>query len=222
MGTAFFLGYRKALFLITNKHLIEGHASFEVQRKDGGERHLIATRADDWRFHPAGLDLAAMLVTHDRFRTHDAEFEDLDIGVLAMDSVLDDLQLAARCNDVEAVTLLGYPDGFYDEYNYLPIARRGTTATPIWVDWNGKPEFLVDIAGFKGNSGGPVLLYDPGAYPVPGGGLSFVGRLHFIGVLWGVFEQKNLVVCIKAAKLPPLFDDCLMAAAVGRHGCMDE
>jgi hypothetical protein len=222
VGTAFFLKYREALFLITNKHLIDADASFEVQRKDSGERHLILTRANDWLFHPAGFDLAAMLVTHDIFRAHGAKFEDLDITVLAMDSVLNDPELAVRCNDVEAVTLLGYPDGFYDERNYLPVARRGTTATPIWVDWNGKPEFLVDIAGFSGNSGGPVLLYDPGAYPIRGGGLSLVGRLHLVGVLWGVFEQKNLVACIKATKLPPLLDVCLAAAAVGRHGCIDE
>lgn len=61
---------------------------------------------------------------------------------------------------VEDVYFMGCPSGWYDDVNFLPVVRRATTATPLQVDYKGRPEFLIDAHVFKGSSGSPVVLVD--------------------------------------------------------------
>ena len=63
---------------------------------------------------------------------------------------------------IENVFMAGYPQGFYDEVNNQPIVRSGITATHPALDFNGRPEFLVDMPCFKGCSGSPIFSYDDG------------------------------------------------------------
>jgi hypothetical protein len=65
---------------------------------------------------------------------------------------------------IEQVTFIGYPKGLYDTVNMLPVARQGWTATPISIDYEGQPKFLVDASVFGGSSGSPVLALNSGAY----------------------------------------------------------
>lgn len=60
----------------------------------------------------------------------------------------------------EEVTMIGCPNGIYDTANHTPIARRGIAASHPAVDFEGRPEFMVDIACFAGSSGSPVFLID--------------------------------------------------------------
>lgn len=53
------------------------------------------------------------------------------------------------------VFLFGYPQGIYDEINYLPIGRFGHCSCNPQVL---KERFLVDIASFPGQSGAPVFF----------------------------------------------------------------
>lgn len=55
------------------------------------------------------------------------------------------------------VYLLGYPDDLYDQYNKLPILRKGVIATPYSMPYNGTNTFLVDVAIYNGSSGSPIL-----------------------------------------------------------------
>ena len=80
--------------------------------------------------------------------------------------------------------MLGCPSGLFDEVNNLPIARRGITATPLpTYSYNGKAEFLVDIACFPGSSGSPIFTYpkEVPAGPQPSG--TFPG-FFLIGILY--------------------------------------
>ena len=54
--------------------------------------------------------------------------------------------------------MIGYPIGLIDEYNNKPIVRKGITATTYNIDYNGKKEFLIDIACFPGSSGSPIFI----------------------------------------------------------------
>lgn len=65
---------------------------------------------------------------------------------------------------MEQVVMIGYPNGIWDAANNLPVIRQGITATHPAIDWNGKPEFLTDIASFPGSSGSPVILVNLGGY----------------------------------------------------------
>ena len=97
---------------------------------------------------------------------------------------------------VEAITFIGYPIGLYDQRNYLPIVRRGHTATPPAVDYNGKPMFLVDASVFPGSSGSPVLIAEKGAYVDYATGLQFGERHMFMGILAAVYQRDVPVLTI--------------------------
>jgi hypothetical protein len=93
---------------------------------------------------------------------------------------------------VETVTFIGYPNGLYDRANHTPIVRQGITATPIELDWNGSPAFLVDASVFPGSSGSPVFLLQHGMYRT-GDGLIIGGppRLFFLGIVAAVMIQRD-------------------------------
>ena len=55
------------------------------------------------------------------------------------------------------VIIAGYPLGFYDHKNNLPVYRKGMIASSYPVDFNGKPYFLIDANLHAGTSGSPVL-----------------------------------------------------------------
>jgi S1-C subfamily serine protease len=55
------------------------------------------------------------------------------------------------------LAIIGYPLGFYDEANNLPVHRRASSASSYGVEFNGKPYFLVDANLHPGTSGSPVV-----------------------------------------------------------------
>lgn len=65
---------------------------------------------------------------------------------------------------IEDVTMVGCPRGLYDEVNNLPLVRRGITATSLANRYNGKDEFVVDMACFPGSSGSPIFLFNQNGY----------------------------------------------------------
>lgn len=89
----------------------------------------------------------------------------------------------ASYSSMEDVVMIGYPNGIWDAKNNLPVIRRGITATHANVPWNGKPEFLTDIASFPGSSGSPVFLANIGGY-IDNKGNTYMGshRIRLLGV----------------------------------------
>lgn len=65
----------------------------------------------------------------------------------------------AELTALEDVVIIGYPAGVRDRWNNLPIFRRGITATHPKIDFEQRPEFLIDAAIYEGSSGSPVVLY---------------------------------------------------------------
>lgn len=53
--------------------------------------------------------------------------------------------------------VIGYPLGFYDKNTLLPMARAATVATWPWLNFEGRPCFLVDARLHPGISGSPVI-----------------------------------------------------------------
>lgn len=84
---------------------------------------------------------------------------------------------------IDEVTMIGYPNGLWDEINNLPIVRRGITATPYRFDYQGRSEFVIDSACYPGSSGSPVMIYNEGAF-ASASGITFGSRLYLLGVLY--------------------------------------
>ena len=131
---------------------------------------------------------------------------------------------ASELDSLEDVVFVGYPSGIYDSVSLLPIARRGTTATPVAVDYRGLPAFLIDASVFPGSSGSPVFLAQTGVTMVRGQGL-VVGhtRPPCLGVLAAVHvRQLQGLLSELPTRLGVTFDEPVDLGIVFKASAFDE
>ena len=74
------------------------------------------------------------------------------------------VEVPMKVRATSTVTLIGYPHGFYDAKNQLPIYKTGSVASEPEVDFDGEPKFMVDVSNFPGMSGSPVIAVATGMY----------------------------------------------------------
>jgi hypothetical protein len=192
--------------LITNRHVVAGavKAIFRLTATgpDGGPDHskLVDITIEDFSYrhelHPDdGIDMAVIPLepVFDLFRkAMNTEPFYIPLGPNLIPTAAELKELLA----IESVTMVGYPNAIWDEKHNLPIARRGTTATPPWIDHNGKSEFMIDIAVVGGSSGSPVFLFDEGGWVNRDGGTQLgSSRIRLLGVLWGgpVYTAEGVI-----------------------------
>jgi hypothetical protein len=80
------------------------------------------------------------------------------------------------------VTLIGYPYGFYDRLNALPIWKTGSLASEPDVDFNGEPLLTIDISAFPGMSGSPAFAIAYGTYETETGSTNVGNVQRFLGI----------------------------------------
>lgn len=207
-GTGFFFGHKfggdkQALFVVTNKHVVmgmrEGRFSF-LKQKDGqptlGDGFTLNVGPQDWPNmwfgHPdpnvdiAICPLVPLLEFVKQQHGTDLFFRAVETSMIPTEEQTRELDA------VEPVTFIGYPNGVWDSKNLLPVARRGTTASPIEVDFEGTPRFLIDASVFGGSSGSPVFILNQGSFATKDGGFVVGSRFHFVGVIAAVFFRTHL------------------------------
>lgn len=91
---------------------------------------------------------------------------------------------------IEDVLFVGYPNGIFDQKNHLPIMRKGITASPLEVDFNGGKKFIIDAQVFPGSSGSPVFVKEQN---IKNGNLTLGSeRYFFVGVISRVFHRNQV------------------------------
>jgi len=184
--------------IITNKHVVSGSnkVRFLLTSRDNNGLPIIGDfgriELDDfkhfWRPHPdPSIDLCVIPIAP---LLREIQRIGRQPFFVSMDKTL--LMSTEEINNMvglESVTMIGYPNGLWDEANNLPIFRRGTLATDYKRDWNGKKEFLIDAACFPGSSGSPVMLFDPGSYLTKNGLIMGAPRVKLLGILYSVFQH---------------------------------
>ncbi len=204
VGTAFIIQVPReggdVLALVTNKHVIAG----------ADQCTLTLTLADESGDPSLGRTYSLSLPDVTRFFVGHRD-DDIDVAAAPFVPILEELQrkgirpffravpselipapsITDGLDAIEDVVFLGYPNGMWDAVNNLPIVRRGTTATPITVDFLGQRQFLIDASVFPGSSGSPVFLYNTGMYAQKGGGTVVGGRLHFLGIVSSVYFRRE-------------------------------
>jgi len=179
--------------IITNKHVVEGankcRFHLTIQNEKGlpevGTHQIfeIENFKDFWKPHPdSSIDLCAIpiapIISEAASKGVSFFFTTLDKGLLPSTTDIDDMM------GLESITMVGYPNGLWDQKNNLPIFRQGTLASDYKRDWNGKKEFLIDAACFPGSSGSPVMLFDIGSYQTRKGNFMGTSRIKLLGILY--------------------------------------
>lgn len=207
-GTAFVVSHTHAnagrgthTFIVTNRHLVDGvrrGGLVFTQKRNGqpllGQRFQLNIEdfPHAWFMHPdPAVDLAIIPM---RPLEQAARDQGVELYYQVIDSRLaPDAHVLHALDALEEVLFVGYPSGVWDQVNLMPILRRGTTATPMTLDFEGRAEFLIDAAVYPGSSGSPVFVYQP---DMPRGQSHAGPKFIFAGVIAAVFfrEEANHLV----------------------------
>lgn len=203
MGTGFLVEAQscvegmKYVFLITNKHVLddpskETRLSFHLKDTEGkpllGEVFKINVSAFQKGYYsPDSDDVDLALVNVSEFvdlikskTGKDVNCRNIPIGMIS-DFTEQDLVPNQK------ILFIGYPSDRYDHKNYLPILRGGIVASIPKVDFEGKPQVLVDAQVFQGSSGSPVFA-------------TLGGTWKFIGVIFQAMIRNQEVQIIETAQ----------------------
>jgi hypothetical protein len=203
VGTGFILALQKekseVLFLVTNRHLVEHMSEADLtftlardQQPDLGMtcRFNVTGFRSGWHFHPDNaVDIAVCpfvpILDFVSSEGHTVYFRSIPI------SLFPDEKLLSEVDAIENCVFIGYPNGIWDDRNNLPVVRRAITAAPVTVDFQGKPQFLIDGSVFPGSSGSPVFLHNPSPFSPKTGGMVVGARFNFLGILSSGFFRRE-------------------------------
>jgi hypothetical protein len=120
---------------------------------------------------------------------------------------------------------VGYPNGISDAVNNVPVCRRGITATPAYLNFEERTEFLIDAAIYPGSSGSPVFIFNQSGWTDRSGQTLMGGlRIMLVGIVYATAQHSvegelkivpaptdrtmaiskipnNIGVCIKASRI---------------------
>jgi hypothetical protein len=198
--------YTKVL-LVTNKHVVRGaevvhflishapsmHDFNEQHQPVGREDQLFTVQiAGNLNFYPhrdKDVDLCAIDVTipMGNLMGSGRKVRSLIIDASWLPTAIDRKNMSI----VEPVRVVGYPNGLFDTFNNMPIARQGSTATHPLAYYNNKKNFLIDVAAYGGSSGSPVFRFESPFYHMDDGTLAPGSKAQFLGVVWGVVEKTS-------------------------------
>ena len=166
-ASGFFYDFESSLYIITNRHVFidenEGYLPDEISltlhtnqndiRQNSTLRlPLYGTNSQSlWKEHPSGgsnVDVVALPLRRDDFNPR------FFIKALSPNN---HIPADADISIGEDVHVIGYPLGFHDRINNLPIVRSAIIASVYPVPFEGRPIVLIDSRLHSGTSGSPVL-----------------------------------------------------------------
>lgn len=221
IGTGFLFRYtlpdgREVPYLVTNKHVVDGFDIGKIRftlAKDEGNGPIPAfgeyyeKKFDSFshlwlRHDDPNVDIAIMPLGPYLQELSNLDKKLFTIGIPK--EAIPNRDVIEEFDAMEDIVFVGYPNGLWDSKNNLPIIRKGITATPINIDFEGKPIFLIDASVFPGSSGSPVFLLNKGMIPDRHGNVQIGSRLLLLGILAAVYykEDKKLLEMLNTALNP--------------------
>lgn len=202
------------LFLVTNYHVLTGYSPKETNPPKGD--NIIFYFHKDIKNPGDVKQISLPLFTKNgkAIWLRSKEFPHADIAIIPLAaSLYDDVIVSVISEDwtkrdikvrpTSTITLIGYPYGYYDKKNWLPVWKTGSIASEPDVDFEGKPLFLVDISAFPGMSGSPAFAIAYGAYETIAGPTTAGHVQKFLGVyasMQMLKEEKYLEEIISESK----------------------
>jgi len=202
VGTGFYFGYKERLFLVTNKHVVSdvvngSFVSMCAKVENGvktpllGQGLKIPFNKENFIGHPDPVTDVSVMNLSDIVNRLESNASHIYYKCITLDSIPNKEQIQQLIAPLEEIVFIGYPSDIWDTANLLPVMRKGVTATPYFVDFKGKPQFLIDASVFPGSSGSPVFIYHAGSYVDRNGTVHIGSLLFFIGIIAMVFTQNE-------------------------------
>lgn len=172
-GTCFFFSYllddkkNHIDFLVTNKHVIQDCEDFRLIFKrnepdkpflGNPQKIFLPDFGKYWIKHPDDTIDLAVLTFSQIINMLKEKGRELHYSFTIQYQIPSIKWIDENLDAVEDVFFVGYPMGLQDEANILPVFRKGITATPVYIDFNNTPTFLIDASVFPGSSGSPVFV----------------------------------------------------------------
>ncbi|MCX2745825.1 serine protease [Mangrovivirga sp. M17] len=170
-ASGFFFRHNGIKYLITNRHVvidenedfypkylkIKLHTNKENPRQNIDIRvNLYEDSKPNWLEHKdyneKEIDVIALPLNKLTIEKT-IDFDSTIINFFSQENFLNNYTLSTFSN----VIIVGYPLGFHDESNNLPVYRKGMVASSFKVDFEGDPYFLIDSNLHEGTSGSPVI-----------------------------------------------------------------
>lgn len=194
--------------IVTNRHVIEdgSEGSLFINKRDSnnhcifGEKVEVKFQRRDWIDHPnENIDLSVLPLLP-RLNHTSLRIENLFIKYY--NALIPNEQIWKMFSPVEDIVTIGFPNGFWDEYNNMPISRKGVTATHPKLDYKQQEAFWIDVTIYPGMSGSPVLILGYGIEYYHGGGISHGAKAYFLGVLSKMAAYNKSKPGIEVSSIP--------------------
>lgn len=170
IGTGFFVGkpidYNSSEaypFLITNKHVFEGHNTVVIRMKKKDSELLqvidVPLMNDDgtpsYTLHESdNIDIAVLKLNAQFIKDNNLDYSCFNIDTDALSSK----ELREHGADVGSIIyMLGFPMGLVNNASNIPICRMGCISRMSETQIKEQHNILVDIQNFPGNSGSPII-----------------------------------------------------------------
>lgn len=162
----FFSDDQENLYLVTNKHVIYGERYYENPEPEINEIRL------NLHTNPQNLseNEEVTISLFDRENKKWLEHSNRDSDVVLIPVSIDRKRYVVmpinksfiESSNIqvgfEKIFVMGYPFGWYDTVNNLPVTRIGHLSSPFKIPFQGKPIMLGDVETHPGMSGGPVFM----------------------------------------------------------------
>ncbi len=166
-ATGFFFQRDDRLYLVTS-----GHVFFDPSTNHAPDRVHIELHPDDEDFTQTVIFTVPLYQDGERTWQQASDSEgDVDVAVVLLHRdamprncalrafTPDNLQTFPAAVPVgSALTIVGFPLGFHDTVNHLPVARQAALASSYGTRFQGQGIFITDARTHRGSSGAPVML----------------------------------------------------------------
>lgn len=198
-------------YVVTNKHVVKNAISGSLRfilKNSKGEpdyqnafKYNINDFESQWFGHgniiedkiiDATIDVAIMPFAPIYQSVYDQTGKDIYFGSPRLENIPTQKDIDEIIDAMENVVFIGYPNGLIDEFNNTPIIRKGITATPYALNFNGQKKFLVDASVFGGSSGSPVYILQESMYRKKGETrMTMKDKFFFVGIIASVYQKHE-------------------------------
>lgn len=239
-GTGFYFalsqGTGSVLFLVTNHHVLTGYGPTENKPPMGN--NIVFYLHKDANHPGMTKEIRFPLFTKNKKPVWlgSKDLPEADVAVIpVVSSLVADVKVFGITSDwttaniklrpTSTVTLIGYPYGYYDKKNCLPIWKTGSMASEPDTDFEGKPLLLVDISAFPGMSGSPAFAIAHGAYEMIEGPTTVGHVQKFLGIFASmplITENKYLEEIPSQSKQGLVFEQSLQLGHIWKANLIIE